>query len=213
METEISKLPQEFRDRLEAARQDVAAARASGDRAELARALTRLGNIERRPPLLREVALKTYTEAVRIYRELEMPLETGWSIRHIGIIQEDADRLDEAERSYDEALALYRKHETAQTLDYANAVRYVAVIKARIGKREEAAQLWEEAARRYDEIDTPVGVAEAADHLTLFALDEGDLRLAREWFATAETAASAADDGDTYTFISEVKARFVEAEK
>src|SRR5438105_4727806 len=119
-------------------------AKSSEDKAELAGELRRLGEFERKTGVLYGPALKHYEEAVAIYRELDDPLRLAHTIRHLGLVHEDAGRLEEAEKCYDEALALYRKHETGDTLDYANAVRYPAVIKNRRGKREESTRLWEE---------------------------------------------------------------------
>jgi tetratricopeptide (TPR) repeat protein len=131
----------------------------NGDKLELANALKHLGGVERRPPFLRDAANETYSEASKLYRELEMPLEAAWVTRHIGINHEYAERLAKAEAYYDESLALFREHAEVDSLDYANTVRYPAVIKNRLGKREESTHLWEEAARRYDEIDLSVGLA------------------------------------------------------
>ena len=49
----------------------------------------------------------------------------------------------EAEARYDEALALYREFSPADDLHYANAVRYPAAIKQRLGKLDEAVALWD----------------------------------------------------------------------
>ena len=62
-------------------------------------------------------------------------------IRHEGIELENAGRLLEAEEKYDEALRLYREHDKNDTLGYANAVRYPAVVKNLLGKRDESAAL------------------------------------------------------------------------
>jgi tetratricopeptide (TPR) repeat protein len=209
MEEEYSDLPLEFRNRVETARQEVAEAREIGDKARLAHALNRLGNIERRPRLLYDVALATFAEARELFHELGMPLDEGWVHRQIGIVQEYQERLTKAEESYENALALYRAYESGKTLDYANAVRYVAVIKNRVGKRDESTQLWLEAFERYDDLNMPVPVAEAAAWQTIFALERNELDAANEWFAKADAAATAANDPDTDKFISEVKSRLL----
>jgi len=86
-------------------------------------------------------------------------------------------------------------------------VRYPAVIKNRVGKREESTTLWEEAVRRYDEMDQPLGVAEGAAWLAIFAIEKDDPELAREWFAKAEAAEAKARDGDTEKWVDEVRGR------
>ncbi|HVF46938.1 MAG TPA: hypothetical protein VNA17_05165 [Pyrinomonadaceae bacterium] len=213
MTDELQKLPLEFKLRLSAAQARVATARLVGDKQALANALKELGNIERRPPFMRETANRTFAEASALYKELEMPLEAAWVVRHIGINHEYAERLTDAEASYDEALDLFRLHATSNSLDYANAVRYPAVIKNRLGKREESARLWEEAHDRYREIGPNglgEGVAEAAAWLTIFAIEKGDPELAQKWFKRANEASAASADPDTHKFIAEVRQRMTE---
>jgi tetratricopeptide (TPR) repeat protein len=137
-----------------------------------------------------------------------MPLEESWVKRHIGLNHEYAEKLDDAERYYDAALSLYRKHANENTLDYANTVRYPAVIKNRVGKRDESTRLWEEACQRYEDVGIVEGVAEAAAHLTIFALENGDLPLAKKWFVKARASSEASSDPDTHKFIAEVGAKF-----
>jgi tetratricopeptide (TPR) repeat protein len=207
MTDDLSNLPLEFKLRLSAARLVVSTARATGSKLALAIALKELGNVERRPPQLWEAADLTYTEAAELYRELEMPLEAAWVLRHIGINKEYAGRLTEAEKYFDESLALFRQHASNDDNNYANTVRYPAVIKDRVGKRDESTALWEEAVRRYDEMGQPLGVAEGAAWLAIFATEKGDPALAHEWFANAEAAATAAKDGDTDKWIAEVRVK------
>lgn len=198
--------------RLTAAKLLVANARASGDKLALAKQLKELGNIERRPPQLREDSNRTFAEAADLYFELEMPLEAAWVIRHIGINHEYANRLEKAERCYDESLEIFRKYATDNDPSYANTVRYPAVIKNRVGKRNESKILWEEAVRRYDAVQEPLGVAEGAAWLTLFAIEKGDLERAREWFDTAESAAEKARDPDTDKWIAKVRTKLMSNE-
>ena len=201
----------QFRERLENARSHVESARNTGDKTALAHALKALGNIERRPPILRDAALDTYAEAAQLYHELALSLDEGWVLRHIGIIHEYADRLQDAEKFYDRALSLFRSNADGNTLDYANTVRYPAVIKNRLGKREEARLLWEEAAKRYKDVSAPAGEAEAAAWLTIFAMEGHDLKLAGSWFEKAKDAADRAGDKDTFKFIQDVRKRLEEA--
>jgi tetratricopeptide (TPR) repeat protein len=212
MTDDPDKLPLEFKLRLNAAKALVSAARASSDKLALANALKELGNIQRRPSFMRDEANETYAEAVELYRKLEMPLEAAWVIRHIGINHEYAEHLAEAEKYYDESLRLFREHASDNDDNYANTVRYPAVIKNRVGKRDESTELWEEAVRRYDDMDQPLGVAEGAAWLTIFAIEKGDLALARDWFAKAEAAATASNDSDTDKWIAEVRARMANYE-
>jgi tetratricopeptide (TPR) repeat protein len=203
-----------FHDRVEKAQEIVSQAEAKGPSRALADALKELGNILRRPPFTRDAANKVYARAAALYAKLGLPLEEAWVKRHIGINHEYAERLTEAEKFYDQALDLYRAH-SVDDLDYANAVRYPAVIKNRLGKRDESAILWEEACERYSNVHPNgigEGVAEAAAWLTIFAIEKGDLSLARKWFAKASGASGRSGDPDTHKFIAEVRSRLEESE-
>ena len=201
----------EFQKRVFDAKQEIA--EAQNDRRLLADSLKALGNILRRPPFLRDQANAVYARAANIYKEIGLPLEEAWVKRHIGINHEYAGRLEEAEKFYDEALALYRAHARSDDLNYANAVRYPAVIKDRLGKREQSRELWEEACRRYEGIHPNglgEGVAEAAAWLTIFAIERGDLSSAEDWYAKASKASEGSEDSETHKFIGDVGVRIAE---
>ena len=146
-------------------REAVAASRASGDKTALAVALRELGEFERRTPVTQRLALSHYEEAVAILRVLDDPLRLAHTIRHLGLVHEDAGRCTDAARYYDEALHLYRAHPVENGLDYANAVRYAAAIKEKLGNIDEARLLWQEAETRYREHRIESGVEEAQRHL------------------------------------------------
>lgn len=137
----------------------------------------------------------------------EDPLVRAHTIRHDGLREEYAGRLEEAENLYDRALALYREYDKNDTLDYANAVRYPAVVKNLLGKRDESTELWDEAFRRYDANGISEGVAEAAAWLTIFAIERNDSGAAREWYAKASHASSRSNDPDTHKFVDDVRQR------
>jgi tetratricopeptide (TPR) repeat protein len=199
----------EFQERLSNAKQAIKDAETENDNRLIADSLKALGGILRRPPFLREQANQVYKRAANIYKELNLPLEEAWVKRHIGINHEYAERLEEAEKYYDEALALYRAH-SIDDLNYANAVRYPAVIKNRLGKREESRELWEEACRRYETIHDDglgEGVAEASAWLTIFAIENDDLELAEKWFEKASEASLRSSDPATHKFVGEVRER------
>lgn len=200
----------DFIERRKAAREVVATAESSGDKKQLADALKQLANILRRPPFGRDEANEVYGRAAALYEELGLHLEEAWCRRHIGINHEYAGRLGEAERLYDEALVLYREHSRDDDLNYANAVRYVAVIRERLGKKQESAKLWEEAYERYSKVGGGTiaeGIAEAAAWLTIIAIEAKDLDRARDWFARAQDASSRSTDPDTHKFVDEARQR------
>jgi hypothetical protein len=210
---EVLRQHEKFHARVASAQQTVDEAESAGDKRALADSLKALGNLLRRPPFLRDEANKAYERAANLYKELDLPLEEAWVKRHIGINHEYAGRLEEAEKYYDEALALYRDHGTDDG-NYANAVRYPAVIKERLGKKDESALLWEEAHDRYSRIGPGglgEGVAEAAAWLAVFAIERNDLDAASTWFAKASEASSRSGDADTHKFIDDVRHRLEKA--
>jgi hypothetical protein len=58
-------------------------------------------------------------------------------------------KFDAADVCYEEAAALYRNHDTPWSLDYANAIRPMAILKERLGDREQSLALWREARGLY----------------------------------------------------------------
>jgi tetratricopeptide (TPR) repeat protein len=133
----------EFHKRIADAKQNVSDAEDRDDKRTLADSLKALGSILRRPRFLRDEANSVYERAANLYKEIGLPLEAAWVLRHIGINHEYADRLDDAEKYYDESLALFRRYASDDDNNYANTVRYPAVIKNRRGKHEESRALWE----------------------------------------------------------------------
>ena len=193
-------------------REAVEDARLFGDKVILADALKAFAGALRRLELTRSAALRAYAEAADLFRAADLPLEEAWVLRHIGLIHEYGNRLQLAEEFYDRALALYRKHST-DDLNYANAVRYPAVIKERLGKDPESAVLWEEAYARYSNIDEKgliEGIAEAAAWLTILSLRKDDLEAAQEWFRRASEASANSTDPDTHKFIVKVRKQLEE---
>jgi tetratricopeptide (TPR) repeat protein len=110
-----------------------------------------------------------------------------------------------AEECYDRSLKLFRQYADEDSLNYANTVRYPAVIKNRLGKRAESKELWLEALDRYSQLKMPVAVAEASAWLAIFAIEEGDRAGAEEWLEKAQHAAAAANDPDTNKWVEEAK--------
>ena len=142
----------------------VALCRQAGVQRELVRALKGLGQIER--DLGRgDAARPLYEEAVAICRDEGDPLALAHTVRHLGDIHQDAGRVELAEPCYHEALALYRSHKKPPSLDLANAIRPLAILKDAAGDVEEAKRLWEEARDLYAAVDVREGVAESAARL------------------------------------------------
>jgi tetratricopeptide (TPR) repeat protein len=133
-------------------------ARDAGNRADLARALRDLGELERRSDA--RAAREHYEEAVAIFREVNEPLRLAHTVRHLGDVHYEAGRAALAEPCYHEALAIYRGHPHTPPLDLANAIRSLAVLKGEAGETEEARRLWQEARCLYLATGVEPGVAE-----------------------------------------------------
>jgi tetratricopeptide (TPR) repeat protein len=103
-----------------------------------------------------------YEAAVAVLREAGEPLRLAHTIRHLGDVLYEAGRPDIAEPRYREALALYRSHPEAPSLDVANAIRGLAVLTEHAGNAEEANRLWAEAHDRYVALGVKAGAAESA---------------------------------------------------
>ncbi len=134
--------------------------RASQDRRSLIRALKGVGQVERDRGKL-ESALVAYQEAAGLAREESDPFLLAHTIRHVGDVLCDMERSTDAEPCYTEALALYRSGPNAPALDFANAIRAMAVLKDTLGASGEALPLWEEAHEIYASLGVQAGVAES----------------------------------------------------
>lgn len=154
--------------RLADAKRDWAAAvelcRRAGARRDLVAALKGLGQIDRDMGH-GDRALPLYEEAVALCREAGEPLALAHTIRHLGDIHLEAGRLELAEPCYHEALTLYRGNERTASLDLANAIRPLAMLKEQKGEVKEARSLWAEAKELYAGVDVAAGVAESSRHI------------------------------------------------
>ena len=141
----------------------VALAREHDDPVALARALHGRANVERDRGRS-DAALRLYREAVPLCRRGDDPLALAHTLRHLGDVLRKTDSR-EAERRYDEALGIYREHPARPVLDFANAVRPMAILRETLGERDEARALWREARDLYREAGLKDGVAESSAHL------------------------------------------------
>ena len=137
---------------------------AEADR-ELATALRRLGHAEQDAGRI-EAATARYEEAVAVARRTGDPLLQAHAIRHLGDAHRAARRLAAAETCYDEALALYAAEDEPPPLDYANAIRPMAILREKLGEADEARHLWQQAKALYAAVPIAAGVAECEENLT-----------------------------------------------
>jgi tetratricopeptide (TPR) repeat protein len=137
-----------------------------GTPAELARALTGLGQIER--DLHEIVAVREhYEEAVAIYRAEGDVLKLAHTVRHLGDIHRHEGHRGLAEPCYREALNLYRGDEHTPPLDLANTLRGFAILQDDVGEVEDARLLWTEARDLYSAVNVEAGVAESSRRLAI----------------------------------------------
>lgn len=142
----------------------VALAREHDDPVALAGALHGRANVERGRGRL-DVALRLYREAVPLCRRGNDPLVLAHTVRHLGDVLCETGDPREAERCYAEALTIYRAHPARQALDFANAVRPMAILRETLGERDEARALWREAHGLYREAGVEAGVSESSARL------------------------------------------------
>ena len=128
------------------------------DRMARAQELKRRGESARRRD--GAMARLCYEEAVVALREVDEPLALAHTIRHLGDVYLEQGRPDLAEPCFHEALGLYRSNEDDSSLDLANAVRSLAVLRW-----EQARTLWEEVRHLYTSLNIEAGIKESADRV------------------------------------------------
>ena len=105
-------------------------------------------------------ARKCYQAAVALFREVGDPLTIAHAVRHLGDVYVEQDSRDLAEPCYLEALQLYRDHCDTSSLNFANAIRSLAVLRS-----EQSAALWQEALNLYKNLGIEPGVQESSSRL------------------------------------------------
>ena len=156
--------------------------------------------------LRNQLKRRGYEEAVTAYRkDGTQPLKLAHAIRHLGDAHYEVAQTALAEQCFLEALALYRTYEHGPSLDFANAVRRLAVLKDDAGEVDEAIALWQESHDRYVEVNVPMGVAESDGHLALLTHRKGNLPESREWLHKARAAAEASQDPPSLRYVEKVR--------
>jgi tetratricopeptide (TPR) repeat protein len=97
-----------------------------------------------------------YEQAVVLFREVDQPLVLAHTIRHLGDVYQEQGRPDLAEPCYHEAIGLYRSHGDASSLDWANALRSLAVFRW-----EQTRALWDEVRHLYTTLSIEAGIKES----------------------------------------------------
>jgi tetratricopeptide (TPR) repeat protein len=107
----------------------------------------------------------SYEEAVLLYRGVDEPLALAHTIRHLGDVYREQGRPDLADPCYHEALGLYRNHGEGSTLDLANAIRSLAVLRW-----EQTRTLWEEARDLYTGLNIEAGIKESTARVSVLSM-------------------------------------------
>ena len=124
-----------------------------GQRLVLAQELRQRGeSARRRDPA---TARKCYEEAVELFRGMRDPLLLAHVVRHLGDVYLEQDCPGLAEPCYHEARDLYRSQGDNSSLDLANAIRSLAMLRWQQSKA-----LWREAQALYINLDVESGINE-----------------------------------------------------
>ena len=103
-------------------------------------------------------AADCYAQAVALSRLRGDEVDLAYDLRHLGDVRLDAGELAAAEPVLDEALQLYRARAGVGALELANAIRPLAMVRARLGG--DARALLDEAIALYGEAGIAAGVRE-----------------------------------------------------
>ena len=114
------------------------------------------------------MARRCYEEAVALFREVGTPLVLAHTIRHLGDVYLEDGSPELAEPCYHEALELYRSHERGSSLDLANAVRSLAVLRW-----EQTRVLWDEARELYTTLKIEAGIKESTARVAALSMTSG----------------------------------------
>ncbi len=98
-------------------------------------------------------------------RALNHDLLLAHTVRHLGDVLQDLGSIERAEPCYLEALSLYERHDRAPTLDVANTIRPLAILRETQGDTAEAVLLWTKALKIYAECNVSAGAEECERRL------------------------------------------------
>ena len=134
-----------------------------GDRLVLAQELRQRGESARRwDPA---TARKCYEEAVELFRGMGEPLLLAHVVRHLGDVYLEQDCPGLAEPCYHEARDLYRSQGDNSSLDLANAIRSLAMLRW-----EQSKALWREAQALYTNLKIGSGIDESKARIAALSM-------------------------------------------
>ena len=134
-----------------------------GERLVLAQELRQRGeSARRRDPA---TARKCYEEAVELFRGMGDPLLLAHVVRHLGDVYLEQDCPGLAEPCYHEARDLYRSQGDNSSLDLANAIRSLAMLRW-----EQSKALWREAQALYTNLKIGSGIDESKARIAALSM-------------------------------------------
>lgn len=111
------------------------------------------------------LARRCYEEAVVLFRDVAEPLVLAHTIRHLGDVYREQGCPELAEPCYHEALGLYRSHGDHASLDVANAIRSLAVLRW-----AQTRALWEEVRDLYTNLHIEAGIKESTARVAALSI-------------------------------------------
>lgn len=153
----------------EALRESMEIARATGDRAQVARSLLSLGVVSRNTGDA-ERASELLTESMEIRRDLGDRAGLSAPLTNLALVALDAGDTEQATVLLEESLTLDREFESTEGI----AVNLVnlAWVALRVDESDRARPLLSEALRAFDELGDPDGIAECIEAVAVLALRE-----------------------------------------
>ncbi len=112
-----------------------------------------------------EAALGLARQSLDHYEKGGNPHQLAHSRRHIADLMLHLDRLESAEKEYQQVIQIYRSLANFHEMDLANALRGYALLLEKKNKSIEAVIVWKEARGLYDKYKIAEGVQEADQHL------------------------------------------------
>jgi len=134
-----------------------------GNRLALAQELRQRGESARRTNPA--TARKCYEEAVELFRGTGEPLMLAHVVRHLGDVYLEQGCLELAEPCYHEARDLYRSQGDGTSLDLANAIRSLALLRWQQSKA-----LWNEAQAIYIKLNVASGKDESKARIAALSM-------------------------------------------
>jgi len=107
-------------------------------------------------------ALELNQKSLSFYEQIDNPDKKSHSMRHIADIHRRLGNYGESEKSYQQALTIFREYSRARQSDLANMLRGLALVSENLGKTAQAIEAWQEAQSIYQQLGLQNGVDEAA---------------------------------------------------